>query len=110
MTRPSLGKALLEPCGRDARGFCKRGRNCELGQIARCSAGAMPLSIVIHAVACSGRSHVGALHRVEGNAMSGRQSDPADRAPLLRWMIFTGLCVFAAVLLWHYGLVRQMLA
>jgi hypothetical protein len=39
-----------------------------------------------------------------------RRFDPADRAPLLHWMIFTGLCLFAAVLLWHYGLVRQMLA
>ncbi|MDB5502214.1 MAG: Biopolymer transporter ExbB [Tardiphaga sp.] len=39
-----------------------------------------------------------------------RRLDPADRAPLLHWMIFTGLCLFAAVLLWHYGLVRQMLA
>ena len=38
-----------------------------------------------------------------------RGLDPADRAPLLHWMIFTGLCVFAAVLLWYYGLVRQML-
>lgn len=38
-----------------------------------------------------------------------RGDDPADRAPLLHWMIFTGLCVFAAVLLWYYGLVRQML-
>ena len=35
-----------------------------------------------------------------------RRLDPADRAPLLHWMIFTGLCLFAAVLLWHYGLVR----
>ena len=32
----------------------------------------------------------------------------ADRAPLLHWMIFTGLCVFASVLLWRFGLVRQM--
>jgi len=38
-----------------------------------------------------------------------RGLDPADRAPLLHWMIFTGLSVFGAVLLWHYGLVRQML-
>ena len=34
----------------------------------------------------------------------------ADRAPLLRWMIFTGLTVFAAVLLWRYGLIRLMAA
>jgi hypothetical protein len=32
----------------------------------------------------------------------------ADRAPLLHWMIFTGLCLFAFVLLWRFGLVRQM--
>lgn len=37
-------------------------------------------------------------------------SSISDRAPLLRWMIFTGLCVFAGVLLWHYGLIRLMLA
>jgi len=39
----------------------------------------------------------------------GPASGP-DRAPLLRWMIFTGLCLFAGVLLWHYGLIRLMLA
>ncbi|WP_315834877.1 MotA/TolQ/ExbB proton channel family protein [Bradyrhizobium prioriisuperbiae] len=46
-------------------------------------------------------------------AMSSDVESPlsaADRAPLLRWMIFTGLCAFAVVLLWHYGLVRLMLA
>jgi hypothetical protein len=42
--------------------------------------------------------------------LSGRHLDPADRTPLLHWMIFTGLCVFAVILLWHFGLVRQMLA
>jgi hypothetical protein len=42
------------------------------------------------------------------DAVSGRQIDPADRAPLLRWMIFTGFCLFAFVLLWRFGLVRQM--
>src|SRR6516165_6201892 len=35
--------------------------------------------------------------------------DDPERSALLQWMIFTGLCVFAAVLLWHYGLVRLML-
>jgi hypothetical protein len=34
----------------------------------------------------------------------------ADHVPLLRWMIFTGVCVFAFVLAWHYGLVRMMVA
>lgn len=37
-------------------------------------------------------------------------SNVSDRAPLLRWMVFTGLCAFAAVLLWHYGLIQLMLA
>jgi hypothetical protein len=31
-----------------------------------------------------------------------------SRAPLLHWMIFTGVSVFAAVLLWHYGLIQLM--
>ena len=39
-----------------------------------------------------------------------RSVSSSDRAPLLRWMIFTGLCVLAGVLLWHYGLIRLMLA
>jgi hypothetical protein len=37
-------------------------------------------------------------------------SSVPDRAPLLRWMIFTGLCAFAGVLLWQYGLLRLMVA
>jgi len=35
---------------------------------------------------------------------------PADGAPVLRWMIFTGACAFAAVLLWHYGFIHLMVA
>src|ERR1700710_485195 len=31
-----------------------------------------------------------------------------DRGPLLRWLVFTGLCVFAFVLLWRFGLIRLM--
>ncbi len=34
----------------------------------------------------------------------------ADRAPLLRWLIFTGATVFAAILLWSHGLIRLMIA
>jgi hypothetical protein len=34
--------------------------------------------------------------------------DNPERAPLLLWMIFTGLCVFAVVVLWRYGLIRLM--
>ncbi len=33
----------------------------------------------------------------------------ANRAPLLRWMIFTGVTIFAAAVLWRYGLVRMMI-
>jgi MotA/TolQ/ExbB proton channel family protein len=29
-------------------------------------------------------------------------------APLLYWLIFTGVSAFAAVLLWHFGLIQQM--
>lgn len=32
----------------------------------------------------------------------------ANRAPLLHWMIFSGVSVFVAVLLWHYGLIQLM--
>jgi hypothetical protein len=35
---------------------------------------------------------------------------PADHLPLLRWLIFTGVCAFAFVLCWHFGLVRMMAA
>jgi hypothetical protein len=31
-----------------------------------------------------------------------------ERGPLLLWMIFTGLSIFAAVLLWYYGLIHLM--
>ncbi len=34
---------------------------------------------------------------------------PTDQLPLLRWLIFTGVCIFAFVLSWHYGLVGMML-
>lgn len=32
-----------------------------------------------------------------------------DRLPLLRWLIFTGICVFGFVVSWHYGLIQLML-
>ena len=35
---------------------------------------------------------------------------PNDRLPLLRWLMFTGVCVFGSVLAWHYGLFQLMLA
>jgi MotA/TolQ/ExbB proton channel family len=35
-------------------------------------------------------------------------SPRAERAPLLYWLIFTGVTIFAAALLWRYGLFRLM--
>jgi hypothetical protein len=43
----------------------------------------------------------------QGAAASG--GAPPERGALLLWMIFTGLSVFAAVLLWRYGLLHLML-
>jgi hypothetical protein len=37
-------------------------------------------------------------------------SSSSDRAPLLRWLIFTGATAFAGFLLWRYGLLAQMVA
>ena len=46
------------------------------------------------------------------SVMSGAQvscrGGCSERGPLLLWMIFTGLSIFAAVLLWRYGLIRLM--
>lgn len=36
--------------------------------------------------------------------------DAPERGPLLLWMIFTGVCVFAVVLLWRYGLIGLMIS
>jgi MotA/TolQ/ExbB proton channel family protein len=35
---------------------------------------------------------------------------PNDHLPLLRWLMFTGVCVFGFVLVWYFGLFRLMLA
>jgi MotA/TolQ/ExbB proton channel family protein len=40
--------------------------------------------------------------------MTERRLDSANRAPLLHWMIFTGVSLFAVVLLWRFGLIRRM--
>jgi hypothetical protein len=34
---------------------------------------------------------------------------PNDHLPLLRWLMFTGVCVFGFVMIWYYGLFRLML-
>src|SRR6266704_680024 len=39
-------------------------------------------------------------------ALSG--ADTPERGPLLLWMVFTGLCIFAVFLLWRYGLISLM--
>jgi biopolymer transport protein ExbB/TolQ len=36
------------------------------------------------------------------------RTDAPERSVLLLWMIFTGLSIFAAVVLWQYGLIRLM--
>ena len=37
-------------------------------------------------------------------------ADTSERSVLLLWMIFTGLSVFAVVLLWRYGLIHLMVS
>lgn len=39
-----------------------------------------------------------------------RATDPSERSALLHWLIFTGISVFAVVLLWRYGLIHLMVA
>jgi hypothetical protein len=34
---------------------------------------------------------------------------PTDHLPLLRWLMFTGVCAFGVVLAWYYGLFHLML-
>jgi hypothetical protein len=46
-----------------------------------------------------------AISRVD-LALSG--PDAPERGPLLLWMIFTGLSIFAGVLLWRYGFIRLL--
>src|ERR1700754_2399039 len=43
-------------------------------------------------------------------AAAPASTDAAERSVLLLWMIFTGLSVFAAFLLWRYGLIRLMVS
>src|SRR5262245_53486366 len=44
-------------------------------------------------------------------AVQALESDfPNDRLPLLRWLMFTGVCAFGFVLMWYYGLFHLMLS
>ncbi len=44
----------------------------------------------------------------EASASPGR--DAGERDALLIWMIFTGLSIFAVLLLWRYGLIHLMVS
>ena len=44
----------------------------------------------------------------QGAAVAATDERAPERGALLLWMIFTGLSVFAAVLLWRYGLLHLM--
>jgi hypothetical protein len=46
---------------------------------------------------------------IADDTISPRRTEAPERSALLLWMIFTGLTVFAVVLLWQYGLIRLML-
>jgi len=41
--------------------------------------------------------------------MAPPDAGSVERGPLLRWLIFSGLTGFALVLMWRFGLIRQML-
>lgn len=41
--------------------------------------------------------------------MSARNLELPGRDPLLPWLIFTGVCLFAVLILWYYGLIDMML-
>jgi hypothetical protein len=49
------------------------------------------------------------MSTVSSAGMAPESLDGPERGPLLLWMIFTGLTVFAAVVLWRYGFIRLML-
>jgi hypothetical protein len=42
--------------------------------------------------------------------MASFDTGRSERGPLLLWMIFTGLSIFATVVLWRYGFISLMLA
>ena len=70
--------------------------------------GGLTISSNLRERAPSGRS---ATDKMKFSGMATRiwnPQFPADHLPLLRWLIFTGVCVFAFVIAWHFGLVRMM--
>src|SRR5262249_4797003 len=48
------------------------------------------------------------MSSIDRAGTASSSTDIPERGALLQWMIFTGLCIFAVVLLWHYGFVRLM--
>ena len=46
----------------------------------------------------------------DGGHTARSDTNPPERGALLLWMIFTGLSVFAVVLLWRYGLIHLMVS
>ena len=49
------------------------------------------------------------MSTISSTAVVPPGTDAPERGPLLLWMIFTGLSIFAAVLLWRYGYIRLMI-
>ena len=50
------------------------------------------------------------MSTITGGAVVLPKEGSPERGPLLLWMIFTGLSIFAAVLLGRYGLIRLMVS
>src|SRR5215468_419928 len=50
------------------------------------------------------------MSTITSGAVALPRGGSPERGPLLLWMIFTGLSVFAAVLLWRYGLIHLMVS
>jgi hypothetical protein len=70
--------------------------------------GGWRLTISVHSAA-SGSGVWSEMKKFPGMATRVFNSEyPSDHLPLLRWLIFTGVCVFSFVLAWHFGLVRMM--
>src|SRR5262249_36106408 len=69
-----------------------------------------------HAIGHSAQRDPGPVPRSFASAgarlrdMSERTFDLPGRDPLLPWLIFTGLSLFAFLVLWYFGLIEQMVA
>ena len=52
--------------------------------------------------------YLGEFRKILGGDPQNETASLLRRTPLLHWMIFTGVTLFAAALLWHFGLIQQM--